>query len=249
MGIRQGGARGASHPSTTPSQATYHNLSRWHSDSRHDINAVSGEVPTLLGPLVDAAGPARVHHLFARVVVQDEEVPLGEAEEAGLLAGWKAEMGGAAQVSREGQRGQRWVGTPLFGLMIYKLLLPTGIEALSLSDLLRSHLAATPYTHTDTVIGRKPSVAPHWPKRNSSPDSQGLLLATAFLTSSASRFLPLPPFLARFSQTDLSAIPSLQPGLSSLCSVILYAPNILLTQMSSLNPKLHGGHPPTPRFP
>ena len=56
-------------------------------------------------------------------MVQDEEVPLGEAEEAGLLAGWKAEVGGAAQVSREGQRGQRWVGTPLFGLMIYKLLL------------------------------------------------------------------------------------------------------------------------------
>lgn len=57
-------------------------------------------------------------------MVQDEEVPLGEAEEAGLLAGWKAEVGGAARVSGEGQRGQRWVGTPLFGLMIYKPLLP-----------------------------------------------------------------------------------------------------------------------------
>lgn len=178
MGIRQGGTRGASHPSTTPSQATYHDLPRWHSDSRHDINAVSGEVPTLLGPLVDAAGPARVHHLFARVVVQDEEVPLGEAEEAGLLASWKAEVGGATRVSGEGQRGQRWVETPLFGLMIYKPLLPTG---------------TTP--HTDTVIGRKPSVAPHCPKRNSSTGSQGLLLATVFLTSSGSAFLPLPPSL------------------------------------------------------
>jgi len=37
-------------------------------------------------------------------VVQDEEVPLGEAEEAGLLARWKAEVGGAARVSGEGQR-------------------------------------------------------------------------------------------------------------------------------------------------
>ena len=244
MGIRQGGARGASHPSTTPSQATYHNLPRWHSDSRHDINAVRGEVPTLLGPLVDAAGPARVHHLFARVVVQDEEVPLGEAEEAGLLARWKAEVGGAAWVSEEGQRGQRWVGTPLFGLMIYKPLLPTGTEALSLSGLLRSHLATTP--HTDTVVGRKPSMAPHCPKRYSSAGSQGLLLVTVFLTSSASAFLPLPPSLTHFSQTDLSAVPSLQPALSSLGSVILSAPNILLTQMSSLNPRLHGGHPPNP---
>lgn len=81
MGKRQRGVQG-SVPSICHLQATYHNLPRWHGDSGHDIHTVSGEVPTLLGPLIDAIGPARVHDLLACVVVQDDEVSLGKAEEA-----------------------------------------------------------------------------------------------------------------------------------------------------------------------
>lgn len=90
---------------STPSQATY-NLHRWHSDSRHDINAVSGEVPRcLVLSLMPLAQPEFIT-LFARVVVQDEEVPLAKLRKPDS-AGWKAEVGGAARVSGgEGQRGQ-----------------------------------------------------------------------------------------------------------------------------------------------
>ena len=82
-------------------------------------------------------------------MVQDEEVPLGEAEEAGLLAGWKAEVGGATQVSKEGQRGQRWVGIPLFGLMIYKLLLPLELRPCP-SQICSGATLPQPPTHTQT---------------------------------------------------------------------------------------------------
>lgn len=53
-------------------------------DGGHHVDTVSGEVPSLLGPVVDAVSPAGVHHVLSVVFVQDDQIPLGEAEECGL---------------------------------------------------------------------------------------------------------------------------------------------------------------------
>lgn len=53
-------------------------------DGGQHVDAVCGEVSSLLGSIVDAVSPARVHHVLAIVLVQNDQIPLGETQEGGV---------------------------------------------------------------------------------------------------------------------------------------------------------------------
>ena len=63
---------------------THHDVILWPGDRGQDVDAVGGEVPSLFGPVVDAMRPARVHHMLAVVLVQDDQVSLRETQEGGV---------------------------------------------------------------------------------------------------------------------------------------------------------------------
>lgn len=65
---------------------THHQVVLRFGDGGQNVDAVGGEVAPLLGPVVDAVGPAGVHHVLAVVLVQDDQIPLGEAQEGGIYA-------------------------------------------------------------------------------------------------------------------------------------------------------------------
>lgn len=62
-------------------KTAYHDLQRRHGDSRQDIDGISWEIPSLLGPFIEPISPPRVHHLFSCVLVQNYQVSFKEAEE------------------------------------------------------------------------------------------------------------------------------------------------------------------------
>ena len=63
---------------------THHYVILRPGDGGQHIDAVSREVSSLLGPVVEAVSPARVHHVLPAVLVQEDQISLGETEERGL---------------------------------------------------------------------------------------------------------------------------------------------------------------------
>lgn len=68
------------------------------------VDTVGREVSSLPGPLIDAMRPARIKDLFARVLVQHNQVSPLEAEEGGLVSTW-AGGGTLPGAPRQGGRG------------------------------------------------------------------------------------------------------------------------------------------------
>lgn len=63
----------------SPTTVTHHDVVLWSGDGRQDVDAVRGKISSQLGPVVDPVTPARVHHAFACVFVQDDQIAFGKA--------------------------------------------------------------------------------------------------------------------------------------------------------------------------
>lgn len=59
----------------------HHNVILWSGDGGQHIDAVSWEVSSVFGPVVDTVSPTRVHHVLSVVLVQDDQIPFGETQE------------------------------------------------------------------------------------------------------------------------------------------------------------------------
>lgn len=63
---------------------THHQLVLGPGDGGQDVDAVSGEVASVFGSVIDAVSPARVHHVFSIMFIQNDQIPFGETEEGGV---------------------------------------------------------------------------------------------------------------------------------------------------------------------
>lgn len=65
-------------------QVTHHQLILGSGDGGQDVDAVGREVAFEFGPVIDAMSPARVHHVFSIMFIQDDQISFGETEEGGV---------------------------------------------------------------------------------------------------------------------------------------------------------------------
>lgn len=71
---------------------SYHDVVLRPGDGGQHVDAVSREVSSLLGLVVDAVRPARVHHMFSVMFIQDDQIPLTETQEGGVNASCRTEV-------------------------------------------------------------------------------------------------------------------------------------------------------------
>lgn len=69
------------------SEPTHHYIILWSGDRGQHVDAVSREVPSQFGPVIDAMRPARVHHMLSIVFIQDDQIALGKTQEVGIYPG------------------------------------------------------------------------------------------------------------------------------------------------------------------
>lgn len=65
-------------------QVTHHQLILGSGDGGQDVDAVGREVASVFAAVVDAVSPARVHHMFSIMFIQNDQIPFGETEEGGV---------------------------------------------------------------------------------------------------------------------------------------------------------------------